>query len=297
MRNWDNLRIFLSVARTGSLSAAARDLGVNHSTVFRRVAGFEQDLGVRLFERHRDGYALTAAGEEMLAETGEIEERVQLLDRRLSGRDLRLSGSLRIATTDTLMQALLPPQLAAFRAAYPRVELEVAVGQEFVSLGRREADVAVRAGQRPPESLVGRSAARLGFAVYGSPAYLSGRSDAPLEAQDWLGPDESLAHTAVAGWLRAQVPPARIRFRSNSLVVLYQAARAGLGLALLPCFLADPDPGLRRQTPPLPGVENELWLLTHADLRRTARVRAFLDFLHDALAGQRPLLEGRPSGT
>lgn len=295
MRNWDNLRVFLAVARTGSLSAAARDLGVNHSTVFRRVAGFEEDLGVRLFERHREGYALTAAGEEMLAASGEIEERVQLLDRRISGRDLRLSGSLRVATTDTLMQALLPPLFAAFRAAFPRVELEVAVAQEFVSLGRREADVAVRAGLRPPESLVGRSVARLGFAVYGSPAYLAGRAEAPLAAQDWLGPDESLAHTAVAGWLRDQVPPARILFRSNSLVVLYQAARAGLGLALLPCFLADPDAALSRLTPPLPGVENELWLLTHADLRRSARVRAFLDFLHEALVGQRPLLEGRPS--
>ena len=159
--NWDDLRVFLAVARAGSLSGAARSLGVNHSTVFRRIAGLEETLGVRLFERMPNGYALTPAGSETLGIVERIEDKVATIDRTVTGQDLRLSGSVHITATDMLALWLLPDHLAQFRVIYPRIEIGVAVGNQSLDLSRREADIALRIGNTPPETLVGRRVGHL----------------------------------------------------------------------------------------------------------------------------------------
>lgn len=286
--NWDDLRLFLAVARAGSLSGAARALGVNHSTVFRRIGTFEDVLKVRLFERLPSGYVLTEAGEEMLETALRVEAEILNLDRKIAGQDLRLSGTVRITTVDMLALSLLPRHLASFRAAYPGIELEVVATNAAVSLSRREADVALRVSNQPPETLVGRRVGRLVFAVYGAAA---STVDIPLAEQDWIGFDSD--HEALIRCFANFLPETRPIFRANSVALAIAAAKAGIGLAPLPCGIADLEPDLVRIAPLPDDFTLDLWLLTHEDLRRTARIRAFLDFLAAALAAEAPLLEGQ----
>jgi len=289
-RNWDDLRVFLAVARAGSLSGAARTLGVNHSTVFRRIGAFEELLGVRLFERLPNGYLLTPAGEELRDGALRVEEEIDGLARKVTGQDLRLSGTVRVTTIDMLAFGLLPRHLARFRDAYPGIEVDLVVGNATLNLGRREADVALRVGNAPPETLVGRRVGRLAFAVYGSDGYRARRPQPDLALDDWIGFDSE--HEALVRRFARFLPEVRPALRTNSVAAALSAAKAGLGLAPLPCGLADLEPDLVKVAPLPDDFSLDLWLLTHEDLRRAARIRAFLDFLAGALAKEAPLLEG-----
>ena len=173
MFEWSDLRPFLAVARAGSLSAAARALGVNHSTVFRRIAALESALDVRLFDRLPNGYCLTAAGEEMLARAERVEAEVLGIDRRIAGQDVRPQGSVRVSTADTIAYGLLPRHLMSFREANPGITVELAVESRFVNLTRREADVALRPSRDPDGDMVGRRVSDIAFAVYGAPEYFA----------------------------------------------------------------------------------------------------------------------------
>ncbi|MEQ9172651.1 MAG: LysR family transcriptional regulator [Rhodospirillales bacterium] len=294
MRDWDDLRFFLAVARTGSLSGAAKALGVNHSTAFRRIEALEDRLGVRLFERHREGYALTLAGDEMRAAAERVDAEIDAMERRVTGRDLRLSGPLNVTTTDDLATCLLGPPLAAFQAAYPGIMLSVILDNQFFNLSKRQADVALRPTNAPPDTLVGRRIAGLAFAVYAARGRApKGRGPKALTSRPWLMFDDSLSHLAAAKWLAREQGDAVVALRSNNLLTLMTGAVQGMGLALLPCFMADPETALERVTGPVTEAQTALWLLTHTDLRNTQRVRAFMDHMGDALAAQRGLLEGR----
>jgi DNA-binding transcriptional LysR family regulator len=290
---WNDLHLVLAVVRDGSLSGAARTLGVRHSTVFRRLGAIEHKLGARLFERFRDGYSPTSAGEAVASVAACIAEDVLSLERRLSGQDLRPSGIVRIATTDTV-GALLARHLSALRAAHPEIGLEIAISNVMANLTRREADIAIRPTPEPPETLVGRRIANIAHAIYGSPDYLNRSENKDLSAHEWIGLDDALAGTAIGTWLQENVPQARLTCRVDSLPALRDIAVAGLGLALLPCYLGDIAPGLRRVLrKTLPQPRSALWLLTHNDLKRTARIRAVMDFFASALVADRALLEGR----
>ncbi len=297
MLDWQDLHYFVAVGRTGSLSAAARELRVNHSTVFRRIRALEDSLGVRLFDRLPGGYVLTPAGEEMMAAAHRVEDEIQALDRRVSGRDVELRGAIRLTTTDTLAAQFLQPHLFEFHQRYPGIEMELIVSKEFHSLPKREADVAVRPTRNPPETLIGRRLSALAWALYGSPAYLAARGT-PRTVQElahhaFVCADEGLTHLAAARWVTRHAAEARVVYRSNSLLAQLGAVRAGFGLAVLPCFLADTEPGIRRVLGPDESLMSELWCLTHPDLRHTARIRAFTEYIAEAIAGDRDLLEGR----
>ncbi len=295
--DWDDLRIFLAVAREGSLSGAARTLGVNHSTVFRRIKGFEDRIGVRLFDRMPSGYTLTVAGSEMQETAERVEREVEGLDRRIAGQDLRLSGDIVVTTTDTMACQFLGPHLGAFCEAFPGINLDLVLDSQFYNLSKRQADIAIRPTLSPPETLVGRRLCAVAFACYAAPSYLeiAGR-DADLASYRWLAVDESLAHLAAAKWQRGIEGSESAQVRSNNLLGLLGTAKAGLGVATLPCFMGDPEPGLERVTAPNPELASALWLLTHQDLRTTARVRAFLDFMAQSLASDIDLLEGHRGG-
>ncbi|WNK00616.1 LysR family transcriptional regulator [Thalassospiraceae bacterium LMO-JJ14] len=289
---WDDLRVFLEIARSGSLSGAAKALGVNHSTVFRRINAFEDGLGVRLFERLQSGYVLTLAGEEMRASALRVEHEIERVDLRISGQDLKLEGSLVVTTTDTLAENLLGPHLAAFNKAYPGIRLELVLDNQHVNLSKRQADVAVRPTITPPETLVGRRLCGLAFAPYAAKSYAKKHAGV-LADMDWLRVDESLAHLSSDKWFRRQFPDAHIALRSNSLLGLLHACEAGMGAALLACFMTDRRPKLTRLAPPIDAAGSALWLLTHEDLRHTGRVRAFMDFMATSLAAEIDFLEGR----
>jgi DNA-binding transcriptional LysR family regulator len=290
---WDDLRYILAVASAGSLAGAARNLGVNHTTVLRRVGAFEARLGLQLFERMPTGYVLTVGGEELVAAARQIDDTVTSLERKLAGQDLRLSGAIRVTSTDTLMVSILPEILAEFRAAHPGIGIEIALSNVMLNLTKREADIAIRPAKDPPETLVGRRIAKIAFAIYGSSQYLSRRRKTDdLAGHQWVGPDDSLADTSVAQWMRSELPESEVVLRADSLLGMREAARVGLGLAALPCYLGDTSPGLVCMHRPIAAMQTMLWILTHEDLRRTARIRAFTEFAAKAFARRRLLLEG-----
>lgn len=289
---WDDLRVFLAIARQGSLSGAARALSVNHSTVFRRLNGLEQRLGVRLFDRLPGGYAPTPAGD-ALSETAErVEAEILAAERALGGQDLRLRGPLRVTMPDTIARLLLPALVAPFRRSYPEIDLELVVSDTFLNLNKRDADIALRPTNSPPETLIGRRLCGIATAIYRSAE--AGDTVDKLGDSRWIAPDDSLAHLAAAAWLRDLDPP--VALRANALGVMLDAAKAGIGLAALPCFMGDREPAVRRVRDPIPQLETGFWALTHRDLKQTARIRAFLDAVSDAVAELRPLLQGDRPG-
>lgn len=286
--SWDDLRTVLAIAQSGSLSGAARALGVSHATVFRRLGGIEERLGVRLFERRRTGYTPTTAGEEVAAAAGRIESEVTGIERRVAGRDLLPSGTVRVTTTDTLLQGLLSPVLADFRRSYPDIHLEVAVSNTLFSLSRREADVAVRPTLTPPENLVGRRIGRIDQAVYGASNVFT-QPDNDLEAVAWIGPDEGMAYRQLETWMTAEGHDARCHYRVDTLQGIQAGVRDGLGVAVLPRYLGDADEQLVALSGSIPALATDLWLLTHTDLRRVARIRAFTAFVAEAIASRSAL--------
>jgi DNA-binding transcriptional LysR family regulator len=292
--HWDDLRYFLAVARAGSLSGAARSLGVNHSTVLRRLSALEARLEARLFERFHTGYVMTQAGEELQDKLLPVAGEIQAIERRLGGLDTAPSGTIRITTTDTLAHGLLAPSLADFRRLHPHIELQVGVQNTFLNLTKREADVAVRPSNKPPENLVGRRVGSIQTAIYASKAYLreaakTRRAPTDWQAHPWVAPDESLAHLAQARWLSTHVPPEQVAMSADSLVAMADAVRAGMGLGLLLCLLAEPHRDLVRLGPPLPELDTQVWILTHPDLRKVRRIQALTSHLVESL-GKQPFI-------
>ena len=292
MNNWDDLRYFLAVARKGSIRGAAILLGVNHSTVSRRIDAFEKKLDVRLFERLPSGYFITQAGEEMLQSAERIEGEVNTINRRVIGRDMRLSGVLRVTLHDALAQKLLMPDLVAFSQAYPGIDLEILVSHSMANLSRREADIAIRISNDPPDTLVGRRILKLFTAIYASEDYLRHHDlDDGGCALTWTGWNDKVRDPQ---WVcQSPYPKAPARHRIFSPLTQLEAAKAGLGLSILPCFLGDTEPTLRRLPPATATPSRDIWILTHEDLRHTARVNKFVDFIAKAILAKRDLLEGR----
>jgi DNA-binding transcriptional LysR family regulator len=292
MLSWDDFRYVKAIADTRSLAGAAAELSVNHSTVFRRLAQVENQLGSRLFERSRAGYALTPCGEEMVRLAERMGEDIVAFERQVTGHDLRPSGELRVTTNDTVLLHMMTGVFAAFRKAYPEILLDVVVSNQALNLSKRDADVAVRATDRPPDALIGRRAASIAWAVFASSANAPESFDPETDAHsvEWIGFGDNLANLKAARWLKDR--GGRIVYRINTVLGLAEATAAGMGVAVLPCFIGAATPGLTRLTAPLPDLANGIWLLTHADLRQTARVRAFMDFAGSEIAKQRKAIEG-----
>ena len=292
---WNDLHFVLAVCRAGTLSGAARMLGVNHSTVFRRIGTIEEKLDVRLFERLASGYVMTEAGEAMLESGERIDNEVLGLSRKLVGRDLHLSGVLRVAVPDALLIKILMHHLAKFSQRYPAIQLELVVSNNYLDLTRREADIAIRATPSPPDSVVGRRLCAMMTTIYGSTEYLARHAEDTIESHAWLMPDENLGHLPITKWLGTKYAKAKVKLRCNTLLGLHEAVAEGFGVSALPCFLADPDTRLKRIMPPPDELASELWLLSHPDLRRTARVKALMDFLTEVMLKEKDLIEGRLS--
>jgi DNA-binding transcriptional LysR family regulator len=290
--DWDDLRYVLAVAHHGSAGGAARALDVAHATVLRRIQSIERDFGMRIFDRLPSGLVLTEAGRPLLAAAESIDKTILETRRLLAGRSAELAGPLRITTTDSLMDSLMPSLLQEFRTLYPAVVVEVLVTNSKLDLDAMDADVALRAAEHPPESWVGRRLARMNFAVYATPSYLSRHEDTAWQEMDWLLPESPLSDAPVGRWITRTVDSRRAVFKANSFVTLRRMCEAGLGATALPCFLGTPSASLRRLDLFPDEASTDLWVLTHEDLRRAPRVRAFLDHAAAHLQGHRLLFEG-----
>lgn len=246
----------------------------------------------RFFERFRDGYTATPAGEAAALLAERLADEIAELERRLSGQDMRPSGTIRIATADTIWP-LVCRHVPEFRARHPEIVPEFTIANAMANLTRREADIAIRPVPEPPEHLVARRIAGIAHALYASPDYLTRNNTAKFDCQEWIELEDTVAPTVIGRWLREHARSRKVVLSVDALAALRDAARVGVGLTILPCYLGDSDDGLRRiaVTPPdLPW--SALWLLTHDDLRRTARVRAAMGFFAAALSRDRSLLEG-----
>ncbi|WP_166255602.1 LysR family transcriptional regulator [Marinobacter salicampi] len=293
--DWDYLRYVHALATGGTLSRAGEILGVHQTTVLRRLDQIEEQLGVQLFERNRDGLVMTVAGETAFKEADRLSHEMENLEQKLAGQSVRPEGKVRLATTDTLLNCLLNPVLSDLVAVYPGIQLELNTGNEVNSLSRRDVDLALHPSNQPPEAMVSRRVATIGSAIYSAVQYMDCNPDFDPkhpEAQAWVMPDDSFSHLATgARWYQKNLKESQPVIRCNSLYSMYSLIRAGSGVGVLPCYIGDADPELQRLSPPIKGEGIDLWLLTHPNLRQGARIRLVMEFLAEKLEGVRPLIE------
>ncbi len=282
--NWDNLRYVLMVAEKGSIAAAARELGVNRTTVLRRINRFQDNLNCRIFERGDSGYILTPEAEKMIDAAREVEDTLFNMQRQIAGRELRLEGELRVTTTDTLIVSLIGPYLASFHRKHPHIVVNVVMTNNILDLSRRDADVAVRPTKSPEGNLVGRRLADIEFAIYASAEYLSGSHADSLNEHSWIGFETELQSTLPGKWLDANISADQICLRGDSFIALRVASENGMGLSLLPHYLGDSSRNLQRLPVVIDELNTGLWLVTHPDLIRSAKVHAFMDHFSEAFA-------------
>ena len=296
--SWDEFRLVKSIADARSLVGAAERLGVNQSTVYRRLAALEAAVGARLFDRSRAGYEPTAAGKDMIALAATMAESIIEFERRVAGRDVKPTGKLSVTVPVGVGLHFMPAIVAQFQALNPGVVVELILSNEALDLSRRDADIAIRLTNDPPETLVGRRICTARFCLYRRRDAAEEAGATAAESIGFIGYADSFGPESGRRWMEANVGPGRIAARANSAHCMLELALEGIGAALLPCFLGDRNPNLIRVGYLLPELDAGLWTLTHADLRRAARVRAFMDFAAAELTKRRREIEGEePTGT
>jgi len=286
--NWDNLRFFLALAREGSVSGAGRVLTVKHTTVARRITAFEEQLGSRLFDRTRQGYVMTQVAENLYPHALAMEEIAQAADREVFGMDAHLTGTLKLTASYDVFTRLITPKLHQFTEQYPGIEMELLSSTNLADLASRQADIALRLSPKPPEYLVGRQILPLGHGVYASEDYLNTHRNVDqlvLWEHDRPSPE----------WVANHYPDGRVVTRTTEIMTMVDTVKNGMGLARMPCYVADAEPSLRRIDLPLTPSTWGVWVLSHVDLRSTARVRVCREFLIDIIEEQRGLVEGLTS--
>jgi DNA-binding transcriptional LysR family regulator len=291
--DWGDLQFFAAVAESGAIGGAARRLGVNHSTVLRRIARLEDALACRLFDRLPSGYALTASGNALAEHLAGLSEQVDSVQRHLTGLDPAIEGPIRVTSSDIVVEGLLMPLLAQFRRQHPKVHVQLVMNYGFAALTRREADIAVRGADRAPKDLIARHVGQVETVLCASSGYLErvGR-DRPLTEHRWVAVDESLSFALFEDWFRRHVGRDRVVLRVDSLVGIADAVAAGIGLGMLPRPLVRARPQLVQLRPPEPGLNKGIWVLMHPDVQGTARVRALFEFLNEGLAADPGLAHG-----
>ena len=292
--DWNDLRIFLGVFRSGSLRGAARVLHLNHATVSRRLKALEAGFGSRLFDRTPDGFAPTQAGDDLFEYAERVEDELFQAQQQIAERDTELGGEVKVSLPYAILRGFLAPDLREFSELYPGIDLNLELTDRFSDIVRLEADVSIRMAHSVTDDVVGRRLIQYAKCIYAAPdlaGELSSNSDPSIQGQSWIGWHAGDGENA---WLRNTAYPnlpARHNLPNHALQL--EMARAGLGLAMLPCFLGDRDRDLVRVPGAVAIADRSIWLLLRSDLRKTARVRAFVDFIAAAILSHRNLLEGR----
>ena len=289
---WDDLRIFLAVAREGSISGAAKRMSVEHSTVSRRMKALESQLGTRIIERKKSGYELTEAGEELKLAAVKMEIEAFQIEGVLAGQENRAAGELRVTAINNMASSVLMPIFASFNKNYPNIHLHLQVSNKFARLAERDADIAIRLTNSPTETLVGTKLTTVASAIYGQREYLNNLKKGAAEPQ-WLGVECCTIHQT---WTNVACPEHNQSFFVDDTLLTLAALREGLGLAYLPCFMGDRESELERFRAPDQSHNLGLWLLYHPDLRRTKRVVAFRQHMIEKVGQLAGLFEGRASG-
>lgn len=295
--NWDNLKYFLAVSRHGSVRAAAKALDVNHATVSRRIKHFEEELGHRLFERTANGYERTHMAEEIYSEAIHLEERLNSVSRKVAGRDQKLKGDIRITLADVIAKDLLMQDFADFAQLHPDITLEIMDSTRPFNLANREADVAFRICSTPPDYLVGRKLASMHRACYVSTDKVKGFTKKDFESETWVNSQNWISWNDKLRKPSGQIAKDYPRFKPGHKILdadlQKSACKAGLGVGILMCFTADIDNNLVRIPPATSEHKGDLWILYHPDLRSSAKIQTFVQFMYQRIELKRPLIEGQ----
>lgn len=297
--DWDDIRYFLAVSRTGSIRGAAIKLDVNHATVSRRINQLEDRLGARFFDKLPTGYVITSAGADVLELAERMEEQANALERKIFGRDTGLAGKLRVTLPQALATHLIMPDLVKFAHNNLDIKLELITSYEALNLTKRQADIAIRLvyeNQSPAEHLYGRKLAGLHRAIYWSKKLAdSNYSNTDFSALRWVIKEED---GLLPDWaLHYGIPQCDNAYIVSDLLTALAAIRDGLGIGILPCYIGDQDSALVRLPASDSKLYGDIWLLTHGDIRNAPRVKAFTDYMADVLRQYADLLEGRDKQT
>ena len=280
MSDWEDIRHFVALAREGTLSAAARTLGVDHATVARRVAALETSTGLKLVDRRARTTTLTEDGKRMATVAAPMEEAAFALGRAAQAAKPGIDGEVSISAPPNFASSVIAPQLIRLRHLHPGIRLKLIGEKRRASLSRREADVALRLLRPLEAGLFVRKIGSFGFSLYGAPAYLE---KTPPHAFAFIGYDASMAESPQEVWLSTIIGEREVVLRTNDLETQVAAARSGLGIAALPHYLGDSDPRLQRYVVTQKPVSRDVWLVVHHDLRQVPAVRAVMEFLVNCL--------------
>lgn len=296
--DWNDLRFFLAVARAGTVSAAARRLGVDHATVIRRLDSLEQGLGAKLFVRNPRGYALSQTGERLIPAAEVIEAETLRIERRLDGADSAIAGLIRLSTLEGFGNFFLAARLPAFIRAHPGISVELVTIQQIAALSRREVDLAITLTPPTGGRFVQERLTDYTLFIYGARSYLDGappiRDRGDLSAHPFIGYIDDLVFTRSLDYLDEVAPGLSVTLRSSSLHAQMEAVRAGHGLCVLPAFMADPHADLARVLPEAFSLRRSYWLISHAEAAETARIRAVRRFIKAQAEAARTLFLGSP---
>lgn len=281
--NWDDIRFFLAVYREGNISSAASFLSVNNTTVSRRIAALEERLQVKLFERHREGYTLTTHAEAVLQLAKEMETHALTFNRKLVGQDFQLKGTLRITLPDVFVYYLLNKYLSEFSQLYPEINLEIVSSDSPLNLNAREADLAFRFTDNPPQNLIGRRIGTADYAVYGSINFIKDNPvlDHPnTKALVWMDLDGRPL------WLKQNFSKVQIGTRYDSIMGMVAGLRCGAGIAQIPCLVGEVDPLLVRIPTKFVEPGWGVWILHHVDLKQSSKVRVAYEYFSNVLIAE-----------
>lgn len=280
-----DLEVILAMVRSGNLAGAGERLGVDASTVFRSIRRMERGLGQRLFDRSRAGYLPSELAQVLADHAEQLETRLELARSAVQSTPERVSGTVRITTTDTILHGLIAPALKALDAVHPMLAYELHTGNELTSLTRRDADIAVRATKRPPQHLVGKHVGPIRVALFAAKTGPVRRyKDVEVGNGSWIAPDDALPDHPSVLWRKRHYPKVSPRYRVNSILTVMELVAEGLGVGILPIFLARPRTDLIQLTDIIDECQTELWLLTHPESRHLRRVSTVFRHLSDTLS-------------
>lgn len=291
--DWNDYKFVLSVGRCEGLGAAARELSVSHSTAHRTLERIEKSLGVKLFERFASGYRLTAEGRVIASVAETMETYILAAERQVAGADKKLSGTIRVNTSELIGLYLVPEMLSRFVNQYPDVTVVTSITNSLADLTHCDADIVIRATAEPPLDMIGRKVAPIPYCAYAHRALVNRHQQQPLSAYDWIVHDNGDPQSVLARWLRTVGPvkESRIHFDSNAAV--REAVSCGLGAGVLPCFTGDQMIDVVRISEVHMEPNYSLWMLTYKDMRGNARVSAFMKFIADLLESSPYMSEAR----
>jgi DNA-binding transcriptional LysR family regulator len=292
--NWDEFRVVRAIAETQSLYGAAERLGLNHSTMFRRLTALETRLGFKLFERDRSGYRPTPAGEDMVALATLMGDTIAEFQRRVGSQDLQLTGQVRLTTVESIGSLVMPKILADFRALYPGLQIELTISNTQVDLHEGDLDLALRVLREPPVSpnLTFKRVTGAAWAVYAASSLIAPGEEARLATAPWVTLAPNFGPPQLHRWIARHVESSRHVAKVGSLLILAELAARGIGVALLPCIVGGSKPELRKVSDAGTDAAGEIWLAAAPQALHKARVRALWDFLAAEIERRRAWFEG-----